>query len=87
MSLEEHLKSYLLASAKKRGRAVEDIDRDDSFFDQGILDSMSLLDFVLHIEREYGVAIPGHEIVPENFGSLAAVVAFLREELEVGGRP
>ncbi len=81
-NIERELKTYLLQTALADRKPITDIKPDDSFMNNGILDSLSLLDFVLFIERRYHIKIPGEEIVPENFDSLAAVTAYLYRKLE-----
>ena len=77
MSLEVEVADCLREVVRKSGRPVREVGRDDPFFEAGVLDSMSLLDFVVSLEGRFGVKIPGEDIVPENFGSLAAVSAYI----------
>ncbi len=86
-SVQEELKAYLVKAAAARGRHVTDIGPDAPLMEAGILDSLSLLDFVLFIEKRYGIEVPGEEIEPEDFGSLAGVTAYLcrRFGLRVSG--
>ncbi len=78
-TIEQTLKDYVLAEAKRRGRPLEDLDRDDDFVERQLFDSLSLLDFVLYVEQVAGVKIPGEDVVPEYMGSLAAISQYLRE--------
>jgi len=75
--MHEQLMTYLLEISAARGKPLGELKPDDSLFDSGVLDSLSLLDFVMFLEKRYGFKIPGEEIVPENFGTLAAVGAYL----------
>jgi len=84
--VESELKAYLLKIANTRGKNVTDIRDDEALLESGILDSLSLLDFVVFLEKQYGTKVPGEEIVPENFGSLAAVSAYLQARLRSGAR-
>ena len=79
--LAEELTAYLRQASAARGRPFTTLDPRAAFFDTGVLDSLSLLDFVSHIERRYQIPVPGPDIAPENFGSLAAVVAYLNARL------
>lgn len=44
-----------------------------NFVEEGMLDSFDLVSLVDSIEHEFGVAIPGMDILPENFCSLEAI--------------
>jgi acyl carrier protein len=77
--IEQTLKDYVLAEARRRGRPLEDLDPDEDFVERQLFDSLSLLDFVLFVEQVAGVKIPGEDVVPENMGSLAAISRYLRE--------
>ncbi len=77
--MEQELKAYILQTSAERGNPIRDLMPEDSFIDKGLLDSLSLLEFVVFIETRYGIKIPGEDIVPEHFESLAAVTAYLRK--------
>lgn len=56
---------------------------DDSLFDHGIIDSVSLVNLVLWLEKEFGVKIPHDEVTPANFEALNEIVALvLRKQTE-----
>jgi acyl carrier protein len=76
-TIEEELKVYVLQSARERGVDVGDLARDDDFVERQVFDSLSLLDFVQHVEQVTSCKIPGEDVVPENFGSLAAITDYL----------
>jgi acyl carrier protein len=78
-AVEQTLKDYVLAEARRRGRPLEDLDRDEDFIERQLFDSLSLLDFVLYVEQVAEVKIPGEDVVPENMGSLAAITRYLHE--------
>ena len=45
--------------------------------DQGILDSMAILALVSEIENEFDVEISPIDLIPENFNSMAAMMALI----------
>lgn len=47
----------------------------------GALDSMRMIEFVLAVERRFGLRIEAAEITPENFSTIAAMVDFLGARL------
>ena len=81
-NIAQELQTYLLQTVAAAKQTIVELKPEDSFMDKGILDSLSLLDFIVFIEKRYGIKIPGEEIVPETFGSLAAVTAYLESRLE-----
>ena len=75
------LVTFLEQTASSRGKPIESIDPGARFFDLGIIDSLSLLDFISFIEKQYGLVIDGVDIVPEHFESLDAVRDYLQKRL------
>ena len=80
-SLETTLREYLERLADSRGKSLANLGRNEQLVDRGIFDSMSLLDFVVFIEKLFGIKIPGEDVHPENFGSLEAIMRYLQERL------
>lgn len=50
---------------------------DTSLLELGIVDSTGVLEITAFLEREYGIEIADHEIVPANMDSIAAIAAFV----------
>jgi acyl carrier protein len=48
-----------------------------SFLDRGIIDSTGVLELVTFVEDEYGFAVDDEDMVPANFDSIDALVAFV----------
>lgn len=76
-SIAQELSAHLSEVAAARGKSSGEIEPDRPFFDTGILDSLSLLDFVSFVEKRYEIDISGRDIVPENFGSLRTVTDYV----------
>jgi acyl carrier protein len=51
---------------------------DASFLDNGIVDSMNVLELVMFVEEKFGVQVGDGEIVPDNFDSVTKLAAFIR---------
>jgi acyl carrier protein len=47
------------------------------FFEEGVLDSFDLVTLVAELDRTYGISIDGMDIVPANFGNVAAIEQLL----------
>lgn len=50
---------------------------DASFLDNGILDSMGILELIDFLDETFGVKVAGDELVPENLDSINSVLNFL----------
>ena len=50
---------------------------DDQDLLGGVLDSLALLQFVEHIESEFGVEVGDTDMVPDNFRTLNAVETYI----------
>jgi acyl carrier protein len=48
-----------------------------SFLDQGIIDSTGVLELVTFVESEYAISVADDDMVPQNFDSIDALVAFV----------
>jgi acyl carrier protein len=53
------------------------LDDDDSFLDRGIIDSTGVMELVIFLEDELGIAVADEELVPENLDSVSRVRAFV----------
>lgn len=50
---------------------------DTSFLDNGILDSMGILELIDFLDETFSVKVTGDELVPENLDSINSVLKFL----------
>lgn len=53
---------------------------DASFLDNGIVDSMNVLELVMFVEEKFGVQVGDGEIIPENFDSVTKLAAFIQSK-------
>jgi acyl carrier protein len=53
---------------------------DDRLLEKGVIDSMSIVEMIAFIEREFGVNAMEEEISEANFGSLAGIGRFVTEK-------
>ena len=56
---------------------------DDRLLDRGVIDSMSIVEMISFVEREFGVNAMEEEISDANFGSLAGIARFVSEKQSV----
>lgn len=74
-SIEQRIHSFLLEKfplARKAG-----IGKDTALLEEGILDSLGILDVVSFLETEFLIVINDEELVPKNFQSLGALSVFV----------
>ena len=50
---------------------------DASFLENGIIDSMNVLELVMFVEEKFKVKVDDSEIVPENFDSVSKLAAYI----------
>jgi len=53
---------------------------EDSLLDDGIVDSMGAVELVAFLQEHFGIVVPDDEITEENFGTVAAIAAFVRDK-------
>jgi acyl carrier protein len=61
------------------GLSVSDIDTIDSLLNQGILDSMSFLEFTVDIESTFNIEFDFSELDPSEFTSIDSLVALIND--------
>ncbi|GAB4524174.1 MAG: acyl carrier protein [Anaerolineales bacterium] len=48
-----------------------------SFLEEGIVDSMNVLELVSFVEENFGISVADEDIVPENFDSVRNMAAYV----------
>jgi acyl carrier protein len=71
MSVRDRVRQFI-----KDSFLIDEIADDDSFLENGILDSLGVLQLVAFVESEFGVHVADTDLVPENFDSVARVAAY-----------
>jgi acyl carrier protein len=56
---------------------------DDHLLEKGVIHSMSIVEIISSIEREFGINAIGDEVSHANFGSLAGIGRFVSEKQSV----
>ncbi len=51
-----------------------------SFLENGIVDSMGVMQLVMFVEEHFGVSVNDADIVPDNFDSVARLAAYIRRK-------
>lgn len=83
MSIQQELQTYLLSEvAVDKGKPS--LDPDTDLLQQGIIDSLGIMNLVLFMEKSFGVKVDDEEILPENFQTLKSIVAFVERKKQRG---
>lgn len=53
---------------------------DDSFLEQGIIDSTGILELVSFLEENIGINVEDSELVPENLDSVNHILVFIEKK-------
>jgi len=74
--IQELLRSYLATNVlfSDNGYPYPD---DASFLENGVVDSMSVMELVMFTEKTFSVSISDKEIIPANFDSVENLAAFI----------
>jgi acyl carrier protein len=80
--IEETIRQYIAENIlfSNNGYPYSD---DISFLENGIIDSMNVMELVLFAETNFGITIEDREIVPDNFDSVSKLAAFIRNKAKV----
>ena len=54
-----------------------------SFLEEGIIDSMNVLELVMLVEDKFGIKVDDQDIVPNNFDSVSRLATYVRHKLPV----
>jgi acyl carrier protein len=85
MSISDQIRSHILDSflfTSDNGR----LKNDASFLEEGIVDSTGVLELVMFVEENFGIAVEDDEIVPDNFDSVNALADYVGRKLNGGRR-
>lgn len=76
---KEQIRKFVLDNFPlARSRQIED---HTALLDEGILDSMGILELVDFLESELQLEAEAEDLVPENFGSIDAIAAFVEKKV------
>lgn len=77
MEIEERIRDFLAKSIlfTEEGFPYSD---EVSLLDNGIVDSLGVMELVTLVQTEFGVNVNPLEVTPENFDSVARLAAYIR---------
>lgn len=69
------------------GQGTDRLTSQDSFLEQGIIDSTGVLELVTFIEHRFAIHVEDSELVPQNLDSIDNLVRFIEQKLDVVNQP
>ncbi|HVN53383.1 MAG TPA: acyl carrier protein [Anaerolineaceae bacterium] len=77
----ETIRSYIAESILFSGKGFPYSD-DVSFLENGIIDSMNIMEIVMFAEEKFGIQIRDEEIIPDNLDSVNRLAEFIVRKKE-----
>ncbi len=84
LNVEQDLRRFVIDNFPF-GRTGDDLSNDDSFLDQGIIDSTGVLELVTFLEETYHITVEDEELTPDNLDSINRLTRFLERKLRPSG--
>jgi len=67
----------LIEKLRKIKRGV-DFENEKKLFDDGLLDSLDVIQIITMLDEEYDITVPPSQIMPDNFNSAEAIYAMMQ---------
>ena len=76
-SIEERIRDYIAENIlfSDNGYPYPD---DTSFLEEGIVDSMGIMELVMLVDEGFGITVEDEEVIPDNFDSVSRLAAYIR---------
>lgn len=79
MTIETQIKDYIAINLLFSDNGFPFTD-EASFLDEGIVDSVGVMELVAFVEEKFGVKVDDLEVTPENFDSVSRLAAYVRSK-------
>lgn len=73
--MKDEIRDYVLSHAA--GDGVEGLTDDESLLEAGVIDSTAMVELIDFLESSYKISVGEDDMIPENFDSIAAIVAYV----------
>ena len=77
MDIETQIRDYLAENVLFSDGAFG-YDDNASFLEEGIIDSVAIMDIVMFVEETFTITIEDHEIIPDHFDSVNRLASYIR---------
>ena len=85
-TIEQEIKGFVVSNFLY-GQDGPSLANDQSFLENGIIDSTGVLELVAFLEQRFGIAVADRELLPENLDSIQNAAAFVTRKLASQGAP
>lgn len=79
-SIAKVIRSYIAENILFSGNAYPYAD-ETSFLDEGVLDSMNVLQLVTFVEKQFDIPVDDQDIVPDNFDSVSRLSRYIARKV------
>jgi acyl carrier protein len=79
MSIESRIRTHLANNVLFTGDEFE-FEDDDSLLDEGIIDSIGVMELVLFVKQDFGITVDDRDVTLENFDSVNKLASFIRRK-------
>ena len=76
--MNDEIRTYLMAH--RANQNIETFSDADSLLEMGVIDSMTMVDLITHLETTYKISIDEDDMMPENFDSIGAIVGYVESK-------
>jgi acyl carrier protein len=82
-SIEGEIRAYIAENIlfSDNGYAYSD---ETSFLEEGIVDSMGIMELVMFVDEGFGITVEDEEVIPDNFDSVSKLAAYIRRKSSGG---
>jgi acyl carrier protein len=82
MTIEAQIKDYIARNLlfSDNGYTFSD---DVSFLDEGIVDSVGVMELVAFVEDNFHISVEDLDITPENFDSVSKIATYVRQKAKM----
>ncbi|TNE53303.1 MAG: acyl carrier protein [Bacteroidetes bacterium] len=60
--------------------AFQRVEADDSLWESGVLDSITIVELAVEIETEFNIEVPFDEIVESNFETVSRIMSYIERK-------
>jgi len=79
MTIEDNIKDYIARNLLFSDNGFPYAD-DASFLDEGIVDSVGVMELVTFVEETFGMKVDDFDITPDNFDSVSRLATYIRNK-------
>ena len=83
-SISKEIKAFVVSNFLY-GQDADSLGDEQSFLENGIIDSTGVLELVAFLEQQFGISVADRELVPENLDSVQNATRFVSRKLEAAG--